>query len=384
MIMEEAMKAFLSIVLLLLAAILPFFGDEAIIIGREEGEGFLNFPRQVAEGPDGNIYVYDVADAFIKVYSPDGNFLRKIGGKGQGPGEVQREDGLTFCFTPDGKLFFTEFFGGHPWITLMELSGELYKVIKLDVKEFFGVANAVSLENGGFLVEFAFMGRPEKKKDYFLHCTPRELVHLDSQGRILSKIKRAEYLTRISFLDQGADMEIPFVPLFAWTPFTESMVLFSDGLSPKLYVYDYEGKLITEIKTPLPEPNKITQRELDDWRERRKESIMDKIWYNRFGRVIEKYKKSIYEKIPNLGGLSLTPEGNILISGRLGDEDEERDYWLIDEEGKTLAHTRTDAYGIRISPHFIFFVSMDEEENISIHRLKRKGSEEEDLLGIGL
>lgn len=378
------MKAFLSIVLLLLAAILPFFGDEAIIIGREEGEGFLNFPRQVAEGPDGNIYVYDVADAFIKVYSPDGNFLRKIGGKGQGPGEVQREDGLTFCFTPDGKLFFTEFFGGHPWITLMELSGELYKVIKLDVKEFFGVANAVSLENGGFLVEFAFMGRPEKKKDYFLHCTPRELVHLDSQGRILSKIKRAEYLTRISFLDQGADMEIPFVPLFAWTPFTESMVLFSDGLSPKLYVYDYEGKLITEIKTPLPEPNKITQRELDDWRERRKESIMDKIWYNRFGRVIEKYKKSIYEKIPNLGGLSLTPEGNILISGRLGDEDEERDYWLIDEEGKTLAHTRTDAYGIRISPHFIFFVSMDEEENISIHRLKRKGSEEEDLLGIGL
>lgn len=377
------MKAFLSIILLLLATILPFFGEEAIVIGREEGEGFLNFPRQVAEGPDGNIYVYDMADAFIKIYSPDGNFLRKIGGKGQGPGEVQREDGLTFCFTPDGKLFFTEFFSGHPWITLMELSGELYKVIKLDVKEFFGVANAVSLEDGGFLVEFAFMGRPEKKKDYFLQRSPRELVHLDSQGQILSKIKRAEYLTRISFLDQGADLEIPFVPLFAWIPFKENTVLFSDGLSPKLFVYDYEGKLITEIKSPLPEPNKVTQRELDGWRERRKESITDKIWYNQFGRVIEKYKKSIHEKIPNLGGLSLTPEGNILISGRLGDEAEERDYWLIDEEGKTLAHTRTDAYGIRITPHFVFFVSMDEEENIYIHRLKRKGSEEEDLRQIG-
>lgn len=384
MIMEEAMKAFLSIILLLLATVLPFFGEEAIVIGREEGEGLLNFPRQVAEGPDGNIYVYDMADAFIKVYSPEGNFLRKIGGKGQGPGEVQREDGLTFCFTPDGKLFFTEFFGGHPWITLMELSGELYKVIKLEIKEFFGVANAVSLEDGGFLVEFAFVGRPEKKKDYFLHRSPRELVHLDSQGRILSKIKRTQYITRISFLDQGADLEIPFVPLFAWTPFKESMVLFSDGLSPKLYVYDYEGKLITEIKTPLPEPNKITQRELDDWRERRKESITDKIWYNQFGRVIEKYKKSIYEKIPNLSGLSLTPERNILISGRLADEDEERDYWFIDEGGKTLAHTRTDAYGIRISPHFIFFALRDETENIYIHRLKRKGSEEEDLLRIGL
>lgn len=383
MAMEKAVKTSFSIVLLLLAIILPLFGKEAIVIGREEGEGYLNLPRQVAEGPDGNIYVYDMADAFIKVYSPDGNFLRKIGGKGQGPGEVQREDGLTFCFTPDGKLFFTEFFGGHPWITLMELSGKLYKVIKLDVKEFFGVADAVSLEDGSFLVEFAFMGRPEKKKDYFLHRSPLELMHLDPQGRILSKIKRTEYLTRISFLDQGADLEIPFVPVFAWIPFKKSMILFSDGLSPKLYVYDYKGKLIKEIITPLPEPNKITQRELDDWRERRKENITDKIWYNQFGRVIEKYKKSIYEKIPNLSGLSLTPEKNILISGRLADQDEERDYWLIDKEGKILAHTRTDAYGIRISPHFIFFVSRDEEENILIHRLKREGSEEEDLLRIG-
>lgn len=378
------MKIVTWVILFFLWTILPTLGEEDIVIGREEGEGFLNFPRQAAEGPDGNIYIYDMADAFIKVYSPEGNFLRKIGGKGQGPGEVQREDGLTFCFTPDGKLFFAEFFGGHPWITLMELSGELYKVIKLEIKEFFGIAEAVSLEDGGFLVEFAFAGRPEKKKDYFLHRSPRELVYLDSQGRILSKIKRTEYLTRISFLDQGADLEIPFVPLFAWTPFKESMVLFSDGLSPKLYVYDYEGNLITEIKIPLPEPNKITQKELDDWRERRKESITDKIWYNQFGRVIEKYNKSIYEKIPNLSGLSLTPERNILISGRLADEEEERDYWLLDEEGKILAHIRTDVYGIRISPHFIFFASRDEDGNILIQRLKRKGSEQEDLLRIGL
>ena len=382
--MERTMKIVTWVILFFLWTILPTLGEEDIVIGREEGEGFLNFPRQAAEGPDGNIYIYDMADAFIKVYSPEGNFLRKIGGKGQGPGEVQREDGLTFCFTPDGKLFFAEFFGGHPWITLMELSGELYKVIKLEIKEFFGIAEAVSLEDGGFLVEFAFAGRPEKKKDYFLHRSPRELVYLDSQGRILSKIKRTEYLTRISFLDQGADLEIPFVPLFAWTPFKESMVLFSDGLSPKLYVYDYEGNLITEIKIPLPEPNKITQKELDDWRERRKESITDKIWYNQFGRVIEKYNKSIYEKIPNLSGLSLTPERNILISGRLADEEEERDYWLLDEEGKILAHIRTDVYGIRISPHFIFFASRDEDGNILIQRLKRKGSEQEDLLRIGL
>ena len=55
------------------------FGQEDIFtLGAEQGDGFLLNPREVKEGPDGNIYVLDWSDAFIKVYSPDGKLGKKI------------------------------------------------------------------------------------------------------------------------------------------------------------------------------------------------------------------------------------------------------------------------------------------------------------------
>ncbi len=376
------MRKIISITFLLLACFLLALGDEAIIIGKEEGEGMLIYPSQIEEGPDGNIYVYDMADSTIKAYSPAGDFLRNIGGQGQGPGEIQRADGVTFGFTEEGNLFFTEYFGGHPWITLMDLSGEFLKVKKIEIKERFGVDRAVSLPDELFLIQFSFVGRPEKKKDYFLQSYPEELMILDAEGKILSRIIRKSHYSRISYYDQGADLGIPFTPIFVWSPFKSETVIFSDGLSTKLKVIDYEGKLMGEIETPLPEPEKVTNKDLERWKERRKESFRDKTWYNRFGRVIEKYKKSIHEKRPNLSGIAFTPEGNILISGRWSDEEQSIGYWLLDEEGNSLAQITIEARNLRISRHYIFYGTTDEEGNILVHCLKRGGSEKEDFLRI--
>jgi hypothetical protein len=359
------------------------FGDEEIIIGREDGDGLLIYPQQVGEGPDGNIYVYDLADAFIKVYSPEGEFLRKIGGKGQGPGEIQRPDGVSFGFTPDEKLFFAEFFGGHPWITFMQLSGEFYKVLKPEITEFFGVNRAISLPDGSYLTQISFTGTPEKQKDYFLYSSPQELVTLDSEGRIISRIKKTSYFTRISYVGDGADSGLPFTPRFLWCPFKNSRVIFTDGLSTKLKVYDFKGILVKEIDTPLSKPEKVTKNDLNEWREARKRNFRNKDWYNRFGTVIEKYKKSIYEKKPNLQRISLTPDGNILISGLRDDEEQKGDYWLLDENGKAVAKISTQYFEIEIAKHFIFYKTIDEEENILIHCFKRTGAEKEDLLGLG-
>jgi hypothetical protein len=39
---------------------------------------------------DGQIYVFEAADMQIRVYGPDGRLLRRIGRRGEGPGEFQR------------------------------------------------------------------------------------------------------------------------------------------------------------------------------------------------------------------------------------------------------------------------------------------------------
>ena len=330
------MKQILFTGLMLFFSFVFAFGQDSIAIGKIGEEGELVYPSQAEEGPDGNIYVYDMVDAYIKVYSPDGKYLRKMGGEGQGPGEIKRAEGVRFGFTSDNKLYFTEFINGHRWITLMGLSGELHKTIKLQISEVFGVSRSYPLEDGGFLVQLAFFSEPEVKDDYFLYKSPWELVRIDSEGKIVTRLKKTRYVTRISYRSDGADSPVPFAPQFIWCPYEKGSVLFSEGLNPVFEVYDYEGKRIKEITTPLPEPEKVSKNDLDKWRRRRKEDARDKDWYQRFGTVIEKYKKSIHELKPNLDGISLTPGGNILVAGEAEEGIEDVDYWLLDKKGKIL------------------------------------------------
>ena len=92
---------------------------------------------------------------------------------------------------------------------------------------------------------------PEIKDDYFFYRIPQELVRIDSEGNIISKIKRTDHITRISYSDNGADAPVPFTPGFLWIPYGKDSVLFADGLSTKWDVYDFEGKEIGGFSVPL-------------------------------------------------------------------------------------------------------------------------------------
>ncbi len=64
-------------------------GDSNYVMGGVEG---------VAFGPDGNIAVLDCARSTVRLYSPEGEYLRSIGQRGNGPGELQN---VTFMAISD-------------------------------------------------------------------------------------------------------------------------------------------------------------------------------------------------------------------------------------------------------------------------------------------
>ena len=71
-------------------------GDSTLVMGAIEG---------LAYGPDGNIAILDCALACIRIYSPEGEFLRQIGRRGNGPGELQS---IAFLgISEDGHVFLT-------------------------------------------------------------------------------------------------------------------------------------------------------------------------------------------------------------------------------------------------------------------------------------
>jgi hypothetical protein len=360
----------------------PVSAQEVIVLGAPGQGSELGIPGGILEGPDGNIYIYDESDAFIKVYSPKGEFVRKLAGEGQGPGEIQRRDSVSFGFTPDGKLFFTEYFRGHRWITYLKLNGELDKVLKIDLPGSFGIPDAVALADGGFLAEFHVLGEPVKQKGYFLYKSPIKLTRLNAEGKILAEIRNSENLTRISYRPDGADSPIPYVPSFAWCLDRQNRVLFSDGLSNTTEVYELGGKRLPDVQTQLPEPEKVRDKDLERWREERKQSVMERNpgWWHQSGSVIEKYTQSLYKFKPLIGGLAATPEGNILVSGSWDSEENSRDYWLLDGSGKIMAQLKASAGRISLSKNFVFVVTSDAEGNIRVSGLKRTGSDKDDFL----
>ena len=71
-------------------------GDSLYVMGAIEGLSY---------GPDGNIAVLDCALACIRIYSPAGEYLRQIGRRGNGPGELQS---IAFLgISEDGHLILT-------------------------------------------------------------------------------------------------------------------------------------------------------------------------------------------------------------------------------------------------------------------------------------
>ncbi len=360
-------------------------GSEFFFIGDEQGHE-IYAPVQVEEGPDGNIYIYDRRTAFISVFSPEGKFLRKMGGKGQGPGEIQRADGMHFNFTYDKKmLYFTEFFGGHRWITFMELTGKFHNALKLKMTRNYAISISIPLKDGSFLAQAAFSCETGKKGDYFLYRCPTAIVTINNRGELINEILRTNDVERISLRSDGADLGIPFVPVFQWVLLEAKSIVFTDGQSHVLKRYDLKGKKTGEIKTPLPEPRKVTDRDLETWKKSLEENFRDKGWFARFGGVIKKYKKSIYDRKPNIGHLALTPDNHLLIRESSNPGDTVSKYRLLDTTGNTIIRIEVEGYGLKITPHFVFLVVSDEEENPLLRVMKRneKESEKESFLRNG-
>ena len=92
--------------------------EDDLTIGGEAGgaDSVLNRPQDLEVDPRGNIYVLDWGDVDIKVFAPDGGLLRKIGKKGQGPGEFDTP--AQFTLSADGRIFL--------------LSGRQHQMVTLD------------------------------------------------------------------------------------------------------------------------------------------------------------------------------------------------------------------------------------------------------------
>lgn len=79
--------------------------------GETDAEGeFFGVLNQITTDDTGNVYLLDRQLTEVKVFSPDGAYLRTIGHEGEGPGEFVRPSDVFL--TPEGRVAVVQGFPG--------------------------------------------------------------------------------------------------------------------------------------------------------------------------------------------------------------------------------------------------------------------------------
>jgi hypothetical protein len=229
-------------------------------IGENEGpeEHLLADPRGMAVDDKGRIYVLDFKLAQIKVFDRDGTFLKTIGGKGQGPGEMSSPISIHLT-------------GGKNLLVSDPIKREL---------------NYFSLD-GAFIRKAAF-----KTKGMF------KILDIDSQNNMYAviadissmKAKLNKYNRDFEFLQTLETCPIPYPEYNPLAPDFSVGIRSDDSLVSglpvdyEIKVYSAEGKLIRIIRKPF-NPVRITEEEKNAIRKRESREVTIPEYHTPFSRI---------------------------------------------------------------------------------------------------
>jgi len=109
--------------------------EEELSIGDEMSENYLfDSPGEIRVGEGGKIYVSDWGVTNVRGFDEDGQYIRTIGRKGQGPGEFET---IRFCLSSDGKTYFMDVVNSR--ISILDAEGNFissFKALNLSTGHF--------------------------------------------------------------------------------------------------------------------------------------------------------------------------------------------------------------------------------------------------------
>jgi hypothetical protein len=213
----------------------------------ETGEIRIFKPGRFTVDAQDNVYIEDDSDMAIKVFGPQGKYLRTIGRKGNGPGEFENI-GYLFIL-PDGRLMVTDY--GNRRTSFLDPNGDYLSSFQW--RRSMGQVHLAS-DTSITLSEYVYS---EEKSELWIKTVGQSGEELINFGQFT----QAESKT----LRQGSMMMGTTVP---WSP---SSVFVGDQKRQWLYhclndkyvieAYDRQGKLFRKIDRPY-EPVPVTDEDI--------------------------------------------------------------------------------------------------------------------------
>ena len=231
---------------------------EDLRIGVEMGDSLYMFNRvgQIAVDRQGRMYVAD-GGMKIRMYGPDGKFIRAFGRRGQGPGEFTSIDRLWFA----GDTLVVTSLGARR-ATLFSPAGEMLATWDLRLADG-GRAELLARRPNGWLAWV----RPRSRE---MSLAPATIFQDSMQLRMydpVTKVPAASVFRRQAGPRRGAQAELyPGGPLFEPQPVTAIGVDGTQFHTPAgqyaIDVFDPSGRHVRRISRAVP-PKPITPKHVE-------------------------------------------------------------------------------------------------------------------------
>jgi len=235
--------------------------DDLTIGGGGGGaESILNRPVDLKVDAQGNIYVLDWGDVDIKVFSPEGQLARKIGKKGQGPGEFDTP--AYFDLAADGRIFLLS--GRQHQMIILDGAGTYRSSFRLD-----GFCHALDIDEHGHIYYSQMLSpEPGGSEEYQLVQNRMALFRSDERGQ--EKTRLGEYpdvtqLRKTQKVGEGiSSMSLTSRESYTtfWLVAPDDKVVLGYSKDYRLGVYDPDWKLLfrfgrefTPIRHPAYKPD---------------------------------------------------------------------------------------------------------------------------------
>ncbi len=225
-----------------------FHLEEELAIG-EEGKGdeyIFSEVRDIAVDAESRIYILDRKECHVKVFDKSGKYVKTIGNKGQGPGEMSSSSSLQI--TPQNE------------ITVNDSSARKIHFFTLDGK----FLHSLSQRNMGFFTN--------PKIDNDGNITASYMIMDNEVTYVLKKFDHQlkELLSIFSTVLLKYPNFDPFFPQCYWDIIEEDNIIWGFADKYELFIIDSEGKTVKKI-TREYNPIKIT----DEEKERRIEGLRE-------------------------------------------------------------------------------------------------------------
>jgi len=274
--------------------------EEELSIGEVEGREEYMFSRirSIAVDARERIYVLDYKEAHIKVFDKKGMYIRTIGRRGQGPGELGLPRNLIV--TKKNEIMVED--TGNRALTFFTLDGEFVKSLSTAKTVMFSRATIDSYNN---ILGMTTRADPENPNF--------ELIKFNSKLNIIGTIASCPLLK--------PPMINPFMPVFYWRIDENDNIIYGYPEKYELKIFNPEGEVVRKILKEF-DPVVITEEE----KEQRK-----KIYPPAVKLIFSRY-------YPAYRIFTVDDQGRIFVQTYEKDKSGEEYYYdIFDNEGRYIA-----------------------------------------------